>query len=89
MNSYILVNLEKIFERAKGNTHTLEFHFLVPCSYEQELTKILDEYSDVEISEWFKEKDFDQLIDLDWNAGFIITKQRYDQIYIFLPATDY
>ena len=90
MNSYILVNLEKIVESARGNhLHTVEFHFLVPCEYEKELMKVLIDRSDDEVSEWFTEKDFDELIDLDWDSGFIITKQLYEQITYIRPATDY
>ena len=90
MNSYILVNMEKIFEK-DGGSHacTLKPRYLVPVEFEKELMEVLVGRSDDEVSDWFNENEFDELVDLDWDSAFIVTKQLYEQITLILPATDY
>ena len=89
MNSYILVNLEKRVSTIRKHVYTTEFHFLIPCKYEKELMKILINKNDNEISEWFKTKDFDELFDLDWDSGFVVTKQIYEEIDLTIPSSDF
>ena len=81
MRSYILVNMTKIFELSRGDhVCTIKDHYLVPVEFEKELMKVLIERSDDDVSDWFNQNEFEELVDLDWDSGFIVTKQLYEKI---------